>query len=84
MRDQHFMRKPHEQPGINHTRQLPDALIEQRRALDHAKVEVKNREVVIGEEWAAIRGCPPRHRHLKTLMQQLSRTLSGKWQHGNG
>jgi hypothetical protein len=68
VRDQHLVRKSHEKSRINHAGQLPDALIEQRRALDHAKVEVQNREVVIGEEGSAIRGCPLRHGHLKTLM----------------
>jgi hypothetical protein len=66
--NQHLVRKSHEQPCVNHARQLPDALIEQRRALDNAKVEVQNRKVVIGEEGSAIRGCPLRHGHLKTLM----------------
>jgi hypothetical protein len=66
--NQHLVRNSNEKSRINHARQLPNTLIEQRWPLNHAKVEIKNREVVIGDEGCSIRGCPPRHRHLKTLM----------------
>jgi hypothetical protein len=66
--NQHLVRNSNEKSRINHARQLPNTLIEQRWPLNHAKVEIKNSEVVIGDKGCSIRGCPPRHRHLKTLM----------------
>jgi hypothetical protein len=49
------MRNSNEKTGIHNARQLPYTLIEQRRPLNNAKVEVEDYEVVIGAEGRAIR-----------------------------